>query len=516
MPLRSHGIVPAYALLLATVAGCTAPVNLPRARTIPATLAPSSSGTASLPLESIPIPSGTFFTVPYLQLGANGTDTSSLAVVWHVHGTANAVYGTTRAAEWRVETRSPAGTSTWQRQTAAVQMNPVIASGIAAHTVCTAPLAGLSPGAPFDYRILEKEKPVFAARANRARPPANGDFHLVVFGDCAENTAWQKKVAYQTYLKKPDAVLITGDIVYPEGRASEYRDHFFPVYNADMPDPTAGAPLLRSTLFIGVSGNHDLDYANLAKHPDALAYYYYWKQPLNGWGSERGKADHPPVTGSTAAFQEAVGAEYPHGANYFFDYGSAHFTVIDANYYMNWNDPSLVAGLKKAITANPAATWRFVVFHVAPFHSSKTHQNEQWMRVLAPVFEECGVDVVWSGHVHNYQRTYPLRFAPQGGRTATGKVPGTFTLDKTYDGHIQTKANGVLYVVTGAGGAALYPQAYHDADEGGSDSATLQEYTAKYIADIHSLTDVSVQGKTLTVHQIDENGKAIDTWTVTK
>jgi hypothetical protein len=33
------------------------------------------------------------------------------------------------------------------------------------------------------------------------------------------------------------------------------------------------------------------------------------------------------------------------------------------------------------------------------------------MRLLADVFERGRVDIVFSGHVHNYQRSFPLRFA---------------------------------------------------------------------------------------------------------
>ncbi|MBC8141679.1 MAG: metallophosphoesterase [Armatimonadetes bacterium] len=448
-------------------------------------------------LEAVATPSGTFYTPPYLQLGENATDPATLAVVWHVSGTAT-------IGDWRVETRSPAGVGAWKKQTAPVQTNPVNLSGVSAHTVYSAPLKMLSPGQPFDYRVIRGETPVFAARANRARPTPAQDFRMVIFGDCAEDTAWQKKVAYQTHQLKPDAVLITGDIVYPHGRASEYRANYFPVYQHPTPDPKRGAPLLASTLFIGASGNHDIAYANLNKYPDGLAYYYYWKQPVNGFGGGD-KGEHPPITGNASALQKAAGSAYPTGANFSFDYGNAHFVVIDANYYMNWQSPALQSGLRKAITANPQAKWRFVVFHVPPFHSSLTHNNEQWMRRLSPIFEETGVDVVWSGHVHNYQRTFPLSFAPQ--QASGNVVGGDFSLDTTWDGKTVTKPNGVIYVVTGAGGAALYQM---------KSGFQTQDFTAKYLADTHSLTELSVSADALSVRQVDENGKQVDSWRVTK
>jgi acid phosphatase type 7 len=36
------------------------------------------------------------------------------------------------------------------------------------------------------------------------------------------------------------------------------------------------------------------------------------------------------------------------------------------------------------------------------------------MRVLAPLFEQHGVDFVLCGHKHNYQRPRPIRFTPSG------------------------------------------------------------------------------------------------------
>jgi len=134
-----------------------------------------------------------------------------------------------------------------------------------------------------------------------------------------------------------------------------------------------------------------------------------------------------------------------------------------------------------------------------------THNDEQWMRRLSPIFEETGVDVVWSGHVHNYQRTFPLTFAPQ--KTSGNVIGGDFSLDTAWNGASVTKPKGVIYVVTGAGGAALYQM---------KAGFQTQAFTAKYLADTHSLTELSVTKDALSVRQVDENGKQVDSWRVTK
>jgi hypothetical protein len=157
----------------------------------------------------------------------------------------------------------------------------VAAPGIPPHVVYRVRIEGLVPGEEFSYRVLKSGDPVFLATA-RARKSVTQSYRFVLFGDCAQGTPSARTVAYRVSQAKPDFVFITGDIVYTAGRISEYREKFFPVYNADEAAADIGAPLIRSTLFIAAPGNHDTALANFARFPDALAYFLYWDQPLNG------------------------------------------------------------------------------------------------------------------------------------------------------------------------------------------------------------------------------------------
>lgn len=189
--------------------------------------------------------------------------------------------------------------------------------------------------------------------------------------------------------------------------------------------------------------------------------------------------------------------------------------MLDSNPYVDWSDPSLRAWLEKDLKGAKKATWRFVAFHHPPFNSSTRHRDDQQMRVLCDLFEKYGVDVVWTGHVHNYQRTYPMKFAAVKGadgkyRDAKGRVEGKWTLDTAYDGTTKTKPNGVLYVISGGGGGDLYdPDIQQKPTE-------WQPFTAKYVADAHSFTEADVHGTTLSVRQVSDDGKELDKWTVTK
>src|SRR5439155_8706829 len=97
------------------------------------------------------------------------------------------------------------------------------------------------------------------------------------------------------------------------------------------------------------------------------------------------------------------------------------------NPHTNPLDPLLQQWLRDNLK-NSAAPWKFVCFHQPGFNASVKHWPEQQMRLLAPLLEECDVDVVFAGHVHNYQRSKPLKFQP-GKPGAKGEVPGTFAVD---------------------------------------------------------------------------------------
>jgi hypothetical protein len=470
-----------------------------------------------------------FLEKPYLQLGdAPKLSTSeSLVLIWHTDNIPakwEAEVRTSKDSAWRStgEVKSqvvsaPAGQPAIAGKDGA-RKNAPASPAIEPHIVYRARLTNLVPGQEFQYRVLMAGKPVFAAKAH-ARKSAGQTFRLALFGDCGEGTPSENAIAYQAWLAKPDFVFIPGDIVYGSGRISEYRTRFFPTYNAEEPSPANGAPLLRSVPFIAAPGNHDTALANYKHFPDALAYFLYWDQPLNGpiAPPDAARAKHT-LTGSEAAqpvFLAGAGPRYPRMANFSFDYGNSHWTVLDANTYMDWSNPSLREWLTKDLAAAQSATWRFVAFHQPGFNSSKEHFSEQQMRPLSPIFEAGHVDIVFAGHVHNYQRSFPLTFVPvkqPDGSPAgpRGEVTGEWKLDKMFGDGAKTKPHGVIYIVSGAGGAGLYNP------EQQSDPTSWQAFTDKFISQVHSLSVVEIEGKTLRLKQVSETGETVDSIRISK
>jgi acid phosphatase type 7 len=384
-----------------------------------------------------------------------------------------------------------------------------------------AQLTGLNFDADYTYRVSLGEQVISAATfKTRTKTP---NVRFVAMGDVGTASPQQKAVAYQVYQAKPQFVLATGDLAYNNGLEREYRVRFFPPYTTAEAAKDKGAPLMQSVPFYLFAGNHDFYGADLGKFPDGMAIFYYADSPLNG-----------PITQFTTdvtgppdrvkAFKKATDGRFPKMNNYSFEDGNVHITVLDANSYINPLDPALVEWMRRDIGSSKA-DWKIVSYHHPGFNSSKAHYDYQQMRLLSPLLEELGVNLVITSHVHNYQRSKPIKFAPKLNESGDhyvvspeGRVDGKFTLDEKFDGVTQTKPEGIIYVISGSGGAALYDPVMSNKPETWvhEPAANWVPYTVKLISDIHSFTLVETNGKQLSLKQIDMNGGLLDEITITK
>jgi len=405
-------------------------------------------------------------------------------------------------------------------------------------------------------------------------------------------------------LPKPDLALNTGDNVYNTGAEGSYRDFWFPVWNSDVDSNEAGAPFIRSIPFYIVTGNHDIGstginvnmlgndsagrFSGNTDGGDALAYFNNYYFPLNGpIGVDpqfiyNGDTSTPngmlfSFMGHNYSSPAAIAAykastqtdsgkgpkqQIDHESNYSFDSGSAHFVFLDAN-------PHLFDGVLDgpAITAAPQLTfppypsvlrdwlihdldsssqpWKFVVFHQPAFSSGNATVRNNQMRAAAKFLEDHGVNMVFNGHEHNYQRTFPIRANANVAAGPSTPGPAAVSIDTSFDGVTQTVPDGVLYVVEGAGGNRDFDGDLNPARGSGlgidqDDSATGQgtlgtfmfpngpaswldtnltsismspvfsaagsgpKITAKFKAKVFSFADVVVRDNKLTLYQITE------------
>ena len=89
---------------------------------------------------------------------------------------------------------------------------------------------------------------------------------------------------------------------------------------------------------------------------------------------------------------------------YSFKKGNVRFFALDSNYMdraqLAWLEPEL---------KNSGSDWKIAYFH-HPLYSSGMHGSQVDLRVvLEPLFLKYGVDVVFSGHEHFYQRIKPQK-----------------------------------------------------------------------------------------------------------
>lgn len=103
-------------------------------------------------------------------------------------------------------------------------------------------------------------------------------------------------------------------------------------------------------------------------------------------------------------------------------------------------------------------------------------------QAFATVFEDCGVDVVFCGHNHLYERTAPMK------------------ADK-----MVADGEGVVYITTGAGGAHRYPE-----------TVPPPPFLRTYNDQVFSFTCVDVSPDRVEIRQLDENGNPIDDFVIRK
>jgi len=96
---------------------------------------------------------------------------------------------------------------------------------------------------------------------------------------------------------------------------------------------------------------------------------------------------------------------YNMGGNryYTFRKGDVQFFALDSNYM----DPPQLAWIEDKLK-NSDAKWKIAYFHHPMFTSAKFHGPDVDLRKqLMPLFSRYGVNAVWSGHEHVYERIKP-------------------------------------------------------------------------------------------------------------
>ena len=226
----------------------------------------------------------------------------------------------------------------------------------------------------------------------------NGEenFNFAAAGDfgCSTNT---KNTVENMQSKEPEIVLALGDLSY-----HSTADCWF-----DMMSP------IKDKLMITL-GHHDVE--------DGQAKM---DQYLNSFGLEK------PF--------------------YSYEYNKVHFLVMSAKsvYYKGSEQYNFILEDLKKAAENKDVNWIVVSSYGPPYTSPSEHTAFKELRdVYHPIFEKYGVDLVLSGHNHNYQRTHPITYNPND----SSEPVVTNDRSTEYD----SQKDGIVFAIVGTGGVNFY------------------------------------------------------------
>ena len=191
-------------------------------------------------------------------------------------------------------------------------------------------------------------------------PNAQGSVKFAVIGDTGEPSGGQIAIAKQMAAWRTKFpfkfALMMGDNLYGAESARDYQKKFSDPYKALIDGGVE---------FHAALGNHDDAAQTQYKLFNMNGQKYYTFKPQNG----------------------------------------VRFFALDSNYV----DQKQIAWLDKELEAS-GSDWKIPFFHHPLYSSGKTHGSAELQRsLLEPLFLKYGVNVVFSGHEHFYERIKPQK-----------------------------------------------------------------------------------------------------------
>lgn len=236
---------------------------------------------------------------------------------------------------------------------------------------------------------------------------------IVIYGDCRSGHDTHRQIVADAVSIRPDAVFCVGDLVDDGSSADQWAN--FDNITSELREVAPYYPAL---------GNHDL--------PPELFFERFDLPNNERW--------------------------------YSVDVKGLHFVVLDTTIEADITEGSEQHAWLESQLQEVGEEFVAVLTH-HPLLSTGNHGGDPDLdRVLTPLFEEYGVDIVFSGHDHDYERS--LR-------------------------------NGIYYIVTGGGGAPLYGR------------ATKNPYSEVF-HESHQFCTLFMSNDTVTVEAFDLDGNIID------
>ena len=273
-----------------------------------------------------------------------------------------------------------------------------------------AKLAGLAPATAYEYRLVSENS---ASQWQPLHTAGEEGFQCLIFPDSqsSDYSDWEH-LAQEAAWRNPEAAFFVnmGDIVDNGEDHTQWQAWFHAVDG-----------IVNRMPFVPVMGNHETYNQNWkVRLPEA--YLKYFAVPENG----------------SRDF-----ARY----YYSFDYGPVHFMVLNSQ----WDETEdFKSGLKeeqiewlRKDAQQSTKQWKIVLIHkdVLQYRIHNRPERQEGIsdvgEAFMPLFEELGIDIVFSAHLHTYRNR--------------GHIRGN---------HHDSK--GPLYILTGVAGNVRYPRLWID------------------------------------------------------
>lgn len=277
-------------------------------------------------------------------------------------------------------------------------------------------LSGLPPAGEIAYRVrsVNGNTPTYTFRigARETQP-----FRFAAFGDVRNGHNVHRSVVDAVARERIDFVVNTGDMVERGGKEAEWS-RFFRIER----------PLLVDTPIVAAIGNHDMSTREYFRH-------YFMHQ----------------ATGANRRY-------FTH------DWGNMRLVVVDAEIECRQGCEQF--GYVEKMLKEGARQGKLMVLalHQPPYSSGYHGSNKNVQEPIVDLARRHGVELVLTGHDHNYERTEPL--------------------------------DGTTYIVTGSAGAPIRP-------------IQPRGFTAHARTEPHYLL-IDVEAERLTVRAINLRGDVFD------
>lgn len=218
-------------------------------------------------------------------------------------------------------------------------------------------LRNLTPAVEYKYWIIDDGKKIF--ESNFKSPVGNNEpFTFGIFGDMRSGIKKHNQIAGLLAERNPHFSVYLGDLCYRHDY-SYWKDEFFIENELN---------LISKVPFSNAVGNHE-----------------DWKP-------------------NTEAFLEGVPKESNHHAYYDYYYGDIHFIVISTEH--RFSKGSEQYNFLKNVLENSNGKFKVVSMHIPAYGGGGHGENKKLIELTKDLFVPNKVDLVLTGHIHNYQRSF--------------------------------------------------------------------------------------------------------------